>query len=158
MRDIEEILKDKRIKNIWRNVQNDKAIQLKLDVYSVYNNKIALAKFTKALGWEHLSISFSDETPSWDFTQEMKELFWKDDEVCYQLHPTKDNYINNDEHCLHLWKPIDEEIPLPPPILVGFRKGHEEDKAILKQVQEELGNPMTDEEIDIMYQDSFNNK
>jgi hypothetical protein len=88
----------------------------------------------------------------------MKELFWKDDEVCYQLHPTKDNYINNDEHCLHLWKPIDEEIPLPPPILVGFRKGHEEDKAILKQVQEELGNPMTDEEIDFMYQVSFNNK
>ena len=32
MRDINEVLKDDRVRIIWRNVQNDKAIQVKIDL------------------------------------------------------------------------------------------------------------------------------
>ena len=29
------------------------------------------------------------------------------------------------QYCLHIWRPIDKEIPTPPNIMVGFRKGKE---------------------------------
>ena len=32
MKDINEVLKDDRVRIIWRNVQNDKAIQVKIDL------------------------------------------------------------------------------------------------------------------------------
>ena len=150
MKDVNEILNDDKIKIIWRNIKNEKAIQLKLTVESP-EGKDALVKFTRALGWEHLSVSFEDETPSWDFMQCMKELFWKDDEVCFQLHPSKDEYINNHEYCLHIWRPLNYDLTLPPTILVGFRAGHEdEDKIELLKVQEELGSPITEKEADMM--------
>jgi hypothetical protein len=35
-----------------------------------------------------------------------------------QYHPSKDRYVNTNENCLHLWKPINEDLPTPPIILV----------------------------------------
>ena len=151
MRKIEEILKDKRIKKVFRRVENDKAIQLKVELRSILASDTVLAKFTRALGWEHLCISHKNKIPSWNTMQEMKELFFEPEEVCFQLHPANSEYINNHEYCLHIWRPLEEKIPLPPTILVGFRKGHEEeDREKLKQLQEELGNPLTDREIDVL--------
>ena len=148
MKDINEILKDKRIDQVLRKVNDDKAIQLKLMLNTQYN-KQACVKFTKALGWEHLSVSFDDMLPDWNNMQEMKEMFWKDDEECFQLHPKKENYINNHNYCLHIWRPLEQPIPVPPTILVGFRPGKEqEDKKEFIRMQAELGNPITEQEAD----------
>lgn len=83
--------------------------------------------FSNGCGWEHLSISTPAKTPSWEQMARMKEIFFRDDEVCMQLHPKKEDYVNLHEHCLHIWKPIDIEIPTPPNIMVGIRKGHEQE-------------------------------
>ena len=148
MKDINEILKDKRIDQVLRKVNDDKAIQLKLMLNTQYN-KQACVKFTKALGWEHLSVSFDDMLPDWNYMQEMKEMFWKDDEECFQLHPKKENYINNHNYCLHIWRSLEQPIPVPPTILVGFRPGKEqEDKKEFIRMQTELGNPITEEQAD----------
>ena len=159
MRDINEVLKDDRVKIIWRNIQNDKAIQVKIDLQPKGYEKFLLVKFTKAMGWEHLCASFKDETPSWDTMNELKELFWLDDEVCFQLHPKKEDYINNNDHCLHIWRNIEEEFKCPPYIMVGFRDNKEkEDKQALKEMQEALGNPLSDSQIDHMYKMSTGSK
>jgi hypothetical protein len=151
MKEVNEILKDKRIQFIYRNTQTEKSIQLKLLVNAKYNNKQAHVKFTSVLDWEHLSVSFDDEIPTWDFMQEMKEMFWKDDEICYQLHPKKSEYINDNEYCLHIWRYIKEDVKTPPTIFIGFRNGHEEeDKRILKKIQEDMGTPLSDCEIDLI--------
>lgn len=151
MKNLNKVLEDDRILQVLRNVQNEKSDQVKLLVKSNYNNKIAAVKFTRALGWEHLSVCFEDEVPSWNFMEEMKEMFWKDDEVCFQLHPKKSDYINNNEYCLHIWRSLEGEIKTPPTILVGFRDDHlEEDRKNLKRMQEELGNPLSDLEIDLL--------
>lgn len=148
MKDIQTILQDKRIAQVLRNVNNDKAIQLKLMLNTQYD-KQSCVKFTKAMGWEHLSVSFDDMLPDWNYMQEMKEMFWKDDEECFQLHPKKDNYINNHNYCLHIWKPLEQQIPIPPTILVGFRPGKEqEDKKEFIKIQAELGSPITEQEAD----------
>ena len=79
--------------------------------------------FSIADGWEHLSVSTPTRCPTWEEMQFMKEVFWKDNEVCYQLHPAKENYINNHPYCLHIWRKIGTDPELPPTWMVGFNDG-----------------------------------
>ena len=80
--------------------------------------------FSWACGFEHLSVSTPVRTPTWDEMCVMKDIFWAEDEVCLQLHPKKENYVNNMPYCLHIWKPTNEKIPTPPNIMVGLRPNH----------------------------------
>lgn len=76
-------------------------------------------------GWEHVSVSPYKKhiTPSWDDMCKIKELFYKDEECVVQYHPPKTEYVNLQTNCLHLWRPINQELPAPPSIMVGPRKG-----------------------------------
>lgn len=65
-------------------------------------------------GWDHVSISSKGRTPIWNVMVTVKDIFFNPDEVVMQLHPAKSNYVNVDEHCLHLWRPQHLEIPVPP--------------------------------------------
>ena len=95
--------------------------------------------FSTGCGFEHLSVSTPARTPTWDEMCKMKEIFWRDDEVCMQLHPKKEDYVNSHNHCLHIWKPIDKEIPTPPSIMVGLREGKsEEDAKMFLELYNEL--------------------
>lgn len=81
-------------------------------------------------GWEHVSITFQtdknyitkncDRTPTWAEMWYIKDLFWSELDAVVQYHPPKQNYINNHKYCLHLWRPTNMALPLPPSILVGI--------------------------------------
>ena len=73
-------------------------------------------------GWEHVSVSCASKIPTWDIMCEIKDKFFFEDEVVMQLHPKKEDYINNHPNCLHMWKPIGVEIPTPPSIMVGLKE------------------------------------
>lgn len=95
--------------------------------------------FSWGCGFEHLSVSTPIKTPTWEQMCFMKDIFWNDDEVCMQLHPKKEDYVDNMQFCLHIWKPINKEIPTPPSIMVGFRKGKElEDLELLTKYADEM--------------------
>ena len=81
--------------------------------------------FSWSGGWEHLSVSSHNKTPSWDVMCMLKEIFWNDDEVCVEYHPKREDYVNFHQHCLHIWKKIDYEFPTPPSIFVGIKTGRE---------------------------------
>jgi len=49
----------------------------------------------------------------------VKDLFWDAEDTVMQLHPPQSKWINVHPYCLHLWKPLFQEIPLPPEISVG---------------------------------------
>ena len=90
-------------------------------------------------GWEHCSVSIPTRCPSWEQMCAIKELFWSDDEECMQLHPAKKDYINNMKYCLHIWRPINEKIPMPPSIMVGLKKEYSnEEREYLKSIMNEL--------------------
>lgn len=72
------------------------------------------------LGWEHVSVSMRNRTPRWNEMCYVKDLFWNEDDVVVQFHPRKSEYVNLHEHCLHLWRPADGQLPTPPKELVGF--------------------------------------
>lgn len=70
-------------------------------------------------GWDHVSVSRPNRCPNWPEMDHVKRLFFCDDEPAMQLHvPPADN-ISYHPHCLHLWRPQDQEIPRPPAIFVG---------------------------------------
>lgn len=77
------------------------------------------------LGWEHVSVTLTDggkqETPTWEEMCYVKDLFWSKDATVIEYHPKESEYVNNHNHCLHLWRPINQEMPTPPSILVGTK-------------------------------------
>ena len=75
----------------------------------------------EGMGWDHVSISRVDRVPDWYEMEQVKRLFFRDDETAMQLHVPPEDHINNHPHCLHLWRPLDAEIPRPPSILVGVK-------------------------------------
>jgi len=64
--------------------------------------------------WEHVSVSTEFRTPWWDEMAYVRDLFWSDEELVLQFHVPKSMHINVHPFCLHLWRPIGVEIPLPP--------------------------------------------
>lgn len=66
-------------------------------------------------GWEHASVStFTKKCPTWEQMCFIKEFFWNPDECVIEYHVPQKDHINIANNCLHLWKPIDVEIPIPP--------------------------------------------
>lgn len=68
--------------------------------------------------WEHVSVSTAKRTPNWYEMALIKDMFWDDEETVMQLHPPKSLHISLHPHTLHLWRPINQAIPLPPLIAV----------------------------------------
>lgn len=71
------------------------------------------------MGWEHVSVSLPDRCPTWDEMCRIKDLFWDAEDAVIQVHPPKGEHVNCHPFCLHLWRPTDAEVPLPPFLLVG---------------------------------------
>lgn len=82
--------------------------------------------------WEHVSVSArildtlagmpkeKQRLPTWAEMCHVKDLFWKPEEAVVQFHPARADYVNEHQHCLHLWRPEFVELPAPDPILVGM--------------------------------------
>ena len=69
-------------------------------------------------GWDHVSASLRDRTPTWDEMCAIKDIFFGEGECCVEYHPAKRDYVNMHQHCLHIWKPQNVELPKPPMIYV----------------------------------------
>lgn len=72
-------------------------------------------------GWEHVSVSTPNRCPNWHEMDTIKRIFWDDEDAVMQLHVPLSEWISNHPYCLHLWRPTDREIPLPPSAMVGVR-------------------------------------
>lgn len=66
-------------------------------------------------GWDHVSVSRQNRCPNWAEMEQVKRLFFKDDETAVQFHVPPSKHINIHPYCLHLWRPNDgREMALPP--------------------------------------------
>lgn len=64
--------------------------------------------------WEHVSVSLPDRCPTWEEMCWVKALFFLDEECAIQFHPPEGVRVNRHNFCLHLWRLIGGEFPLPP--------------------------------------------
>lgn len=75
-------------------------------------------------GWDHVSVSILYEKdgktlvriPNYEEMNIVKNMFFEDSEPVIEVHPKKADYVNQNEFVLHLWRPLDQELPLPPEI------------------------------------------
>ncbi|WP_434056904.1 DUF7694 domain-containing protein [Bradyrhizobium tunisiense] len=88
-------------------------------------------------GWEHVSVSTLRRCPNWEEMCFVKDLLWDEEECVMQLHPPYSQYVNNSRYCLHLWKPIRENIPRPPASFIGVvGLGPSEAASLVAQMRE----------------------
>lgn len=85
----------------------------------VWGGRIYHAVISDGEGWDHVSISLRDRCPTWEEMCYFKDMFFKDDETVVQYHPPKDDHRNAHEHCLHMWRPTNVELPRPPGVMVA---------------------------------------
>jgi hypothetical protein len=69
-------------------------------------------------GWDHVSVSLPLRCPTWLEMEHVKRSFFKDDETVMQLHVPVAKHLNYHPFVLHLWRPHNKKIPLPPPEFV----------------------------------------
>lgn len=77
-------------------------------------------------GWDHVSVSVIESSfrrcPTWEEMCKVKDMFWSEEDCVVQYHPPKAQYVNNHEHCLHLWKPTYGALmPQPDVWMVGIK-------------------------------------
>lgn len=70
-------------------------------------------------GWDHVSVSLENRTPTWAEMERVKRLFFKEEETVMQLHVPPSDHINFHPYCLHLWRPQLVTIPRPPSYMIG---------------------------------------
>lgn len=85
--------------------------------------RYAMVVASDGSGWEHVSISFPDRCPTWEEMSKIKALFWDAEDCVVQYHPPESQYVNNMRFCLHVWRPTEMPLPLPPAYLVGLVSG-----------------------------------
>lgn len=69
-------------------------------------------------GWDHVSVSLPTRCPNWLEMDFIKRLFFEDFELAVQFHVPVKDHINIHDHVLHLWRNHNQEIQLPPFIMV----------------------------------------
>lgn len=83
-------------------------------------------------GWEHVSVvrrvrkrggKWKPQIPTWGQMCEVKGWFWEEEEAVVQFHPARSEYVNQHAFCLHLWRPTEEALPVPPSEMVGMKPG-----------------------------------
>jgi hypothetical protein len=92
-----------------------------------YKSRQVYCVASDGAGWEHVSVTVRAgqrskavlRMPKWEEMCLVKDLFWEEEDTVLQYHPPKSAYVNCHPTCLHLWRPIGVEVPVPNPLLVG---------------------------------------
>ena len=65
-------------------------------------------------GWDHVSVSLEHRCPTWDEMSKVKRMFFNPWETAVQFHVPEEEHINIHPNVLHLWRPHNQVIHLPP--------------------------------------------
>lgn len=65
-------------------------------------------------GWDHVSVSRVDRPPVWREMCRVKRAMFEAEETVVQYHPGVGLYVNEHPNCLHLWRPQNTDLPMPP--------------------------------------------
>jgi hypothetical protein len=82
-------------------------------------------------GWDHVSVSTNKpRCPTWEEMSHVRHKFFHPYETVMELHVPVQLHVNLHEYTLHLWRPQEGEIPLPPHWMVGPRNVEELKEAL----------------------------
>ena len=85
------------------------------------NGEFYLIIVSNEQGWDHVSVSLHRKNganikscPSFEEMSMVKQKIFAEEEAVFQLHPREEDYINTHPYCLHLWKPNNCSMIVPP--------------------------------------------
>lgn len=84
-----------------------------------YRNRVLRVISGCGEGWDHVSISLSTRCPNWLEMCFVKDLFFEKQELVIQFHPPESEYVNYHPHVLHLWRPWEQTLILPPKYMLA---------------------------------------
>lgn len=104
----------------------------------------ATVLFSWSGGWEHVSVSPLNKRilPTWEEMCKLKDMFFLAEEWVVQYHPAESEYVNNVPNCLHLWRPLKQDMPVPPAILTGIKEGMSN-----KEIKQEIDKILKEEKV-----------
>lgn len=70
-------------------------------------------------GWDHISVSTPERTPTWEEMELVRKLFALPHETWVQFGLPERLHINVHPHCLHWWRKQHRDVLLPPASMVG---------------------------------------
>lgn len=117
MRDL-RTLSLERLPNKIRLGNNIVTYEAVFKVKTPYTKGFLVVVCSTGHGWDHVSISHEKRVPTWNEMEYIKRLMFEDHEVAMQLHVPPKDHINIHPNVLHLWRPQDQDIPMPPKELV----------------------------------------
>lgn len=88
-------------------------------------NYVYIAIAADGMNWEHVSVSVTEigkkqhRCPTWEEMCYVKSVFWDKEDCVIEYHPAESEYVNVHPYCLHLWRPTNQIIPIPPKEMVG---------------------------------------
>lgn len=65
-------------------------------------------------GWDHVSVSLRNRTPTWAELEFVRKLLFKPNEIVVQFHVPSDKHVNIHPYTLHLWRQHGVKYQLPP--------------------------------------------
>lgn len=69
-------------------------------------------------GWDHVSVSRKERTPTWTEMEYVRKMVSLPGEVWLQYGVPVEKHINFHPYCLHWWRPQDGSVPTPPEWMV----------------------------------------
>ena len=66
---------------------------------------IILAQNYNDENFERALMFFESRCPTWPEMVSLKRFLWHSNEVCFQVHPKKEDYVNYMKTTLHIWRP-----------------------------------------------------
>ena len=108
---------DPAVVDHYGNVGDDKVGMFELP--SPIDKAILRVIASSGEGWDHVSVSRRNRCPNWTEMEYVKRLFFREDETAMQLHVPPSDHISVHPYCLHLWRPLNAKIPLPPRDMVA---------------------------------------
>lgn len=111
------------------------------EIPSVEDKELIAVIIGMEYGWDHLSASRADRAPHWIEMEQVKRLFFRDDEWAIQFHPATDEYITGKWpgrralYTLHIWRPHNGWMPKPPRWMVGGNSKAEYEASLAKRVR-----------------------
>ena len=105
MKTIDEIKQDKQVIAYAKAMFGFDAFKVK--VFGNIYNVIASIENHQ----EHISITLDGKKriPTWEEMKAIKDIFFNDEEECYQVFPKKSEYVNLHPYCMHIWRDRNEE-------------------------------------------------
>lgn len=103
-----------RVKALYGSVGDDKNGCFWIRIYGRRGPNRFFAVASATDGWEHLSVSLANRTPTWQEMAMVASLFFHPEERLVMYRPPRSEYVNIHDHCLHWWKPVGVELPFPP--------------------------------------------